>query len=138
MITYVLTHPKEFKDPENRFLPNGDPVWSVSGYVKGTGKSKKKEDGTWDKTKDMGLTVSAFGTRFDNIMGKLKGDFIISVTGNMHVDPATGGPRIWTDKEGKPRASYELQAIDIVVQKWGDKAEKTEGKADGSNDEVPF
>lgn len=115
-------------------MPNGDPVWTIAGFVKDTAEKTKKDDGKWESGKDMGVTISAFGTRFD-WLAKLKGDFIILCTGKFRVDPLTGGPRIWTAKDGKVGASYEFKAEYISVVKWGDKVEE---KADGTDGEVPF
>lgn len=37
----------------------------------------------------------------------------VLIEGRVRPDPATGGPRIWTDKDGQPRASYEVNAISV-------------------------
>jgi single-strand DNA-binding protein len=37
----------------------------------------------------------------------------VLVEGTLRPDPETGGPRIWTDQNGQPRASFELTGREV-------------------------
>lgn len=100
------------RDPETRYLPNGDAVCNFSVAV--TEKWKKdgeaKEQTTWYR-------VNAFA-KLAEICGQyLKKGSAVLIIGKM-------GQREWTDKDGNKRESWELRA---------DSMQMLGGKSDGSS-----
>lgn len=100
------------RDPETRYLPNGDAVCNFSVAV--TEKWKKdgeaKEQTTWYR-------VNAF-VKLAEICGQyLKKGSAVLIVGKM-------GHREWTDKDGNKRESWELRA---------DSMQMLGGKSDGSS-----
>ena len=66
---------------------------------------------------------------------------MVLVEGRMQADTATGGPRIWMDKEGKPRASFEVTASTVrflsTRTEGGGGAEEA-GEPSIGEEDVPF
>lgn len=86
------------KDPEVRFTPSGQ---KVTKLVVATNVYKNgKEETVW-------WNVSLWGTRFDKLVSFLKKGSAIIVVGEM------SKPEIYTDKEGRPQVSMDMNA-DIV------------------------
>lgn len=139
MLTIVVNSPKAFKGVEQVFLPSGDPVFTFRGFRPGTGGRIKKPDGTYENGKDMVVTVKAFGERFEKLLTSFGEGFIAQVDGEFEIDSETGGPRLWTNKEGKTGCNFVFKAERITPVVWGAK-NKEEAKEDksGSTDEVPF
>jgi len=126
------------KDPELKFLPNGNPVCRLSvatneNYTNNKGEKVKKT--TW-------WNVSVFGKQGEAVASfKHKGEEV-HVVGRMQSDPLTGGPRIWTGQDGTARASYELVAREITFIGKPNGArpasqDGTEGN-DMGEDDIPF
>ena len=112
------------KDAELRFTPAGKSVCSFSLPVDiGWGDNKKT---AWYK-------CTLFGERAEKLAAYLVKGRLVFVTGELTADE-TGGPRVWTTQDGKPRASYELTVDDITL--LGMRA-KREDQA-GSDSEIPF
>jgi single-strand DNA-binding protein len=70
----------------------------------------------------------------------------VLVEGRLTAEKETGGPRIWTDQNGKPRASYEVSAFEVRF--LGTRADGGGGNLSGgpaagvedalTEDEIPF
>jgi single-strand DNA-binding protein len=103
------------KDPETRYMNNGDPVCNFSVAVTEKFKGKdgaEREETTW-------FPVSTYG-KLAEICGQyLKKGSSVMVVGRMK-------ERKWTDKEGQERRSWELRAD--TMQMLG-------GKPDGQRNE---
>lgn len=101
------------KDPENRFLPNGDAVCNFSVAVTESWKDQegnKKGQTTWYR-------VNAF-KRLAEICGEyLKKGAQVMIVGKMQ-------ERKWQDKDGQERTSWELRADTMQMF----------GKAEGSQE----
>lgn len=94
------------RDPEMRYTPSGQPVTNFSvavndNYVNNNGE--RIERTIW-------FRVSTWGKNAENCNQYLKKGRKVLVEGRMVVDPATGGPRIWTKQDGTTAASYEVSA----------------------------
>jgi single-strand DNA-binding protein len=94
------------RDPEMRYTPGGQPVTNFSvavndNYVNNNGE--RIERTIW-------FRVSTWGKNAENCNQYLKKGRKVLVEGRMVVDPATGGPRIWTKQDGISAASYEVSA----------------------------
>lgn len=86
------------RDPETRYLTNGDPVCNFSVAVTESWKKDgdKKEKTTWYR-------VNTFGKLAEIASQYLKKGSAVQVIGKME-------SREWTDKEGNKRESWELRA----------------------------
>lgn len=116
-------------DPEMRYTPSGQAVtsFSVATNRRYTDANGQKVDETvW-------FRVSAWGRLAETCHEYLKKGRKVLVEGRLTADE-NGGPRIWTDNNGNPRASFEISAI--TVQFLGGE-QQGHGFAPGSDDE-PF
>lgn len=119
------------RDPEMKYLPSGDAVtsFSVATTEKWTGKDgQKNERTTWYR-------VSAFGKLAEVCNEYLKKGAKVFVVGSLHADSETGGPRVWNDKEGNPRASFELRASEV---KFLSSRNESAAAPQGDDEDVPF
>jgi len=94
------------KDPEMRYTPSGQAVTSFNvatnrQYTTGNGEQVKET--IW-------FRVSAWGRQAETCNQYLRKGSKVLVEGRLTVDAATGGPRVWTDNSGNPRASFEVTA----------------------------
>jgi single-strand DNA-binding protein len=94
------------RDPEMRYTPSGQAVTSFSvatnrQYTNNNGETVKET--IW-------FRISAWGKMAETCNQYLKKGSKVLVEGRLTADAATGGPRIWTGKEGSPRASFEVSA----------------------------
>ena len=127
------------RDPEMRYTPSGQAVTSFSVAVNDdyTGANGEKIKRTiWYR-------VSAWGKQGEACNQYLKKGSNVLVEGRLTADPATGGPRVWTGKDGSPRASFELSAHNVrFLSPRGDGAaeEQTDAAPVGTGDEpnIPF
>jgi single-strand DNA-binding protein len=94
------------RDPEMRYTPSGQAVTSFSvatnrQYTNNNGETVKET--IW-------FRISAWGKMAETCNQYLKKGSKVLVEGRLTADATTGGPRIWTGKEGSPRASFEVSA----------------------------
>lgn len=93
-------------DPEMRYTQNGTPVcgFSLATNEKWTDQQgQRQERTTWWR-------ISAWGQLGEVCNQYLSKGRRVYVEGTVVADPENGGPRIWTDQNGQPRASFELRA----------------------------
>lgn len=93
------------RDPEMRYTPNGTAVTSLSVATSRkytTADGQQKEETVW-------FRVSVWGKQAEPCNQYLSKGRKVLVEGTL-VPDENGGPRIWTDKEGKARASFEVRA----------------------------
>lgn len=93
------------RDPEMRYMPNGDPVTNLSvassrSYTNNQGQ--KVEETVW-------FRVSVFGKMAESCNTYLKKGSKVLVEGRLNADK-NGGPRVWTRQDGTPGASFEITA----------------------------
>jgi single-strand DNA-binding protein len=92
-------------DPILKYAQDGTPVtsFSMATSEKWAGKDgEQKERTTWWK-------VTVWRRQAETANQYLNKGSKVLVEGTMIVDE-NGGPKIWTDREGKPRSSYEIKA----------------------------
>jgi single-strand DNA-binding protein len=91
-------------DPEVRFTSSGQKVTTlrVAAKVRKGGK----DDTIWWK-------VTVWGEQFDKMMGYLKKGSPIMVMGEL------SKPEIFTDREGKPQASMNITATNLMFSPFG-------------------
>jgi single-strand DNA-binding protein len=97
------------RDPEMRYTPSGQAVTNlnVATSRRWTGSDGQQQEETiW-------FRVSAWGKQAEACNQYLQKGSQVFCEGRLTVDRETGGPRIWTDQEGKPRASYEMTAYQV-------------------------
>ena len=96
------------RDPEMRYTPAGQPVtnFSVATNRRYTSSSGERMDETvW-------FRVSAWGRLAETCNQYLQKGRKVLVEGRLTAD-TNGGPRIWTDNAGAPRASFEISALNV-------------------------
>jgi single-strand DNA-binding protein len=117
------------RDPEMRYTPQGTPVTSLSVATSrryNTADGQQKQETIW-------FRVSVWGKQAESANQFLTKGRKVLVEGYL-VGDENGGPRIWMDKEGKPRASFEVRAL--TVQFLDSKREAATGPA-ATNGSVP-
>lgn len=125
------------RDAEMRFTPAGAAVASFSvavneQYTSGTGETVKNT--IWYR-------VSVWGKQAEVANQYVKKGMRIFVKGRLTADPATGGPRIWTNNSGEPQASFELNGREMkFLSSRGEysEAQQDAGDTPGFLDEVPY
>lgn len=135
------------RDPEMRYLPQGDAVTNLNvavNKVVGSGDDRVKQT-VW-------FRVSVFGPSAEACNEYLHSGSQVFVRGELQFDFSSGGPKLWTDRDGAVRASFELRAF--TVKFLGGRADASEsaqqasgqgGHQDASGtvgveeeDEIPF
>jgi single-strand DNA-binding protein len=88
------------RDPEMRFTPSGLAVTNINLATNYFLPGSKTKGTVWWR-------LAAWGTTAENVnKGFRKGSKIL-VEASPTFDEETGTPRVWTTREGEPRASYE-------------------------------
>lgn len=127
------------RDPEMRYMPNGDPVTNLSvassrSYTNNQGQ--KVDETVW-------FRVSVFGKMAESCNTYLKKGSKVLVEGRLNADK-NGGPRIWTRQDGTPGASFEITAQTVrflssrtETASGGEFSEAAAGEPGDSGD-IPF
>jgi single-strand DNA-binding protein len=115
------------KDPEMRFIPSGTAVCSFSvaansQYTNSQGEQVKET--VW-------FRVTTWGKQAEVCKQYVTKGMLVLVIGKLTPDKATGGPRIWTTSDGKPAASFEVNASTVRFLSGG------KGKAEQQQDAPP-
>ena len=116
------------RDPELRYLPSGDPITTLN--VAESNSFKKKDAEEWT-TQTRWWRVSVWGAKAEWVNENFKKGEPIFLKGQI-VGDENGNPRIWTDKEGKPRASFELKAnvVKSLTKKQNGESHQEEASSD--------
>ncbi|MGQ9814569.1 MAG: single-stranded DNA-binding protein [Candidatus Roseilinea sp.] len=128
------------RDPEMRYMPNGDPVTSFSmatdrAYTSKDGQLVKET--TWWR-------VSVFGKQAETVNQYLSKGKMVLVEGRLRADPKTGGPQTYTRQDGTVGASFEVVANTIRFlspKSEGDgpaEGEVSVEGAGGHDENIPF
>ncbi len=128
------------RDPEMRYTPAGSAVTSFSvatnrQYTTSNGEQVKET--IW-------FRISTWGKTAEICNQYLKKGSKVLVEGRLTPDKETGGPRIWTGQDGKPRASFEVTGQNVRF--LTSRAESGEAAGPGTvemaevppEDEIPF
>ena len=124
------------RDPEMRYTPSGQAVTNFSvatTRVWYDNNSQKQEETTWGKLAE---TCNQYLSKGRQVL----------IEGRLTQDKETGGPRIWTDQSGQPRASFEITALEVkFLGTRGDSGTGDAGSGDDfshapgmTEDEIPF
>jgi len=117
------------RDPEMRYTPSGQPVTSFSvatnrQYTSNNGEQVKET--VW-------FRVTTWGKQAETCNQYVKKGMKVLVEGRLTPDASTGGPRVWTDQSGNPRASFEVTANTVRFL-----SSKSEGEAAGASGDAGF
>jgi single-strand DNA-binding protein len=93
-------------DPETRFTQSGANVCSFSVA---TNRKWTNSDGSQGE-ETVWWRVSAWGRLGEVCQQYLTKGRQVFIEGEIQQDRESGGPRIWTDQSGQPRASFEVRA----------------------------
>ena len=126
-------------DPEMRYTPSGQAVtnFSVATNRRWTGSDgQQQEETVW-------FRVSAWSKLAETCNQYLTKGRQVLIEGRLVPDKETGGPRIWTDNNGKPRASFEITAMEVKFlgggsANGGGHGQHTENETPMTEDEIPF
>jgi single-strand DNA-binding protein len=124
------------RDPEMRYTPNGKAVTSFSIATDRRGsdpEGKPTRETVW-------FRITVWEKQAENANTYLKKGSMVLVEGRLKADPNTGGPVLWTDKEGKTRATFEVTASTVrflSTRTEGGGAEEA-GEPSIGEEDVPF
>ena len=96
------------KDPEMRYTPSGQ---AVTNFTVAANKSYTNTNGEKVK-KTIWFRVSTWGKQAEICNQYVKKGMLVYIEGELSADD-TGNPRIWTTSDGKPAASYEVNASSV-------------------------
>ena len=120
-------------DPEMRYLPSGQ---AVTNFSMATNRQYTASDG--QKVKETTwFRVSAWGRQAETCNQFLRRGSRVLVEGRLNADPATGGPRTWTKKDGTLGASFEITAQDVRFLSTNQEDQQAE-TSDFQEDGIPF
>lgn len=127
------------KDPEMRYTPSGQAVTSFSVATNrqySTGNGEQVKETIW-------FRISTWGKQAEVCKQYVKKGSKVLIEGRLTPDKVTGGPRVWTTKEGTAQTSFEVNAS--TVRFLGSKDEATtqqdqshEGMEVPPEDDIPF
>jgi single-strand DNA-binding protein len=127
------------RDPEMRYMPNGDPVTSFSVATDRQYNDKngqKVKETTW-------FRVSVFGKQAESTNTYLTKGKQVLVEGRLRADPKTGGPSVFTRQDGTVSAAFEIVANTVrFLSPKSDEAGPGEPAADAEaasgEENIPF
>ena len=95
------------RDPEMRYMPDGQPVTSFSLATERKWRAGQTEELTTETT---WFRVQVGGGQAEACQTYLQRGSKVLVAGRLTPDPATGGPRLYQRKDGAMGGSYEVRA----------------------------
>jgi single-strand DNA-binding protein len=129
------------RDPEMRYLPNGDPVTSFSMATDrqyNDRNGQKVKETTW-------FRVSVFGKNAEIANQYLSKGKMVLVEGRLRPDPKSGGPATFTKQDGTVGASFEIVANTVRFLsprdeggQGGEAGAGGEAEAAPSGEDIPF
>lgn len=96
-------------DPEMRYTPKGQAVTNLSVAT----NRRWTDDNGVEHEETCWFRVSVWGRLAETCNQYLSKGRQVLVEGRLSPDRETGGPRVWEDRDGNPRASYEMTAFDV-------------------------
>jgi single-strand DNA-binding protein len=123
------------REPEMRYSPSGQAVTNfnlaVNRQHNGSNGQAAKET-TW-------FRVSAWGKTAESCNEYLRKGSLVLVEGRLACDPETGGPRLYSRKDGTPSASFEVMANTVRFLSGPDgHAEGEPVAASAAEEDIPF
>ena len=130
------------RDAEMRFTPSGQ---AVASFSVATNRQYTSSNG--EKVKEtIWFRISAWGKQAEVCNQYVKKGMKVLVEGRLTADQETGGPRIWTGKDGSTRASFEVTAGTVRFLSsrgehdagGGGGAQEDAGDMMPAEDDIPF
>lgn len=122
------------KDPEMRYTPTGQAVTNFN-----LATSRTWTDGNGQRVKETAwFRVTVWGKQAESCNQYLRKGSKVLVDGRLNVDPATGGPRVYTRQDGTSGSSFEVTAETVRFLSGNGDGEGHDQPAPGSDDDVPF
>ena len=131
------------RDPEMRYMPNGDPVTSFS-----VATDRQYNDRNGQKVKETTwFRVSVFGKQAETVNQFLSKGKMVLVEGRLRTDSKTGGPSTFTRQDGTVSASFEIVANTVrflspkdegTVPAEAGAAAQDDGRAVHDGEDIPF
>ena len=124
-------------DPKLQYRPDGTAVtnFNVAANRKWKKDDQWHEEVTW-------FRVSVWRNQAEACSRFLHKGSRVFVEGRLTPDKETGGPRIWETNDGKPRASFEVNAFEVKFLDSKSDGETRPQQAQASQtateDEIPF
>ncbi len=97
------------QDPEMRYTPDGTPV---TNFSVATNRRWTAADGSQGE-ETVWFRVTVWRRMAEVCNEYLEKGRQVLVEGRLRPDPQTGGPRVWTGRDGEPRASFEVTAQSV-------------------------
>jgi single stranded DNA-binding protein (ssb) len=122
------------KDPEMKFTPAGKATtsFSVATSHQYTQNGETVKETTW-------FRVQVWGNQAEACNKYLHKGSKVLVTGRLQADKATGGPRIWMNKNNEPKSSFEINASEVkFLDPAGAARAETPAGNDFPDDGIPF
>jgi single-strand DNA-binding protein len=128
------------RDPEMRYTSDGTPV---TNFSVATNRRWTNSDGSQGE-ETVWFRVTAWRRMAEVCNEYLEKGRQVLVEGRLLADPETGGPRVWTGRDGQTRASYEVTASTVkflgrgVAAPAGGAADLPEEPPADEDEEIPF
>jgi single-strand DNA-binding protein len=106
-------------DPEMRYTPDGTPV---TNFSVATNRKWNNPDGSQGE-ETVWFRVTVWLKQAETCNQYLSKGRQVLVEGRLTPDKTTGGPRVWTGNDGKPRASFEMTADTVRFLSGGPRGE---------------
>jgi len=129
------------RDPEMRYLPNGQAVTNLNVATNRTYKDssdQKVVETAW-------FRVSVWGARAETTNQYLKKGSKVLIEGRLNPDPESGGPKLFARNDGTAGANYEMTAQNVIFlsSKGEDSAYQPQEEFSDPNqkveeDDIPF
>ena len=123
------------KEPEMRYTNTGQPVTTLSvatnrRYNGSNGQPVKET--TW-------FRVSVFAKAAENCNQYLHKGSLVLVEGRLVCDPETGGPRLFSRKDGTPSTAFEVNANTVrFLSSREEHGEDEATVAEANSADIPF
>ena len=128
------------RDPEMRYMPNGDPVTSFN-----VATDRAYTDKSGQKVKEtIWFRVSVFGKQAETVNQYLSKGKMVLVEGRLNADAKTGGPKTYTRQDGTVGSSFDVVANTVRFLSPKDEGsgsgaiEGVEAVAAEGGDNIPF
>lgn len=135
MYSKLITVGRLGRDPEMRYSPQGTAItrFSMASSRRWTdSQGQPKEETTW-------MRISTFGKLAENCNAYCKKGMLVLVEGALIPDDKTGGPRVFTRKDGTTGASFEIRADTVrFLSPKSDENGREPVTAVVSDDDLPF
>ncbi|MGD2142992.1 MAG: single-stranded DNA-binding protein [Anaerolineae bacterium] len=126
------------QDPEMRYTPDGTPV---TNFSVATNRRWTNADGSPGE-ETVWFRITAWRRLAEVCNEYLEKGRQVLVEGRVRPDPETGGPRVWTGRDGQTRASYEVTAQTVKFLGRGVTAPSAAGIPEEppveEEEEIPF